>query len=164
MQLFIEVNSIMPDVKRLPNYVPIISKKAMDRSGKQMVRIIKNRIKASVPPRLKRATINRKKALRYSRPTNTLWAKGILYRAIHCYRRRQPGLTDGIAVGVKQIGKPDRRFLAIIHNDGMGNMPARRFFYISRKNFDEIIRWTWKAWFDEYRTFLNSRRKKEKLT
>jgi len=119
----------------------------IDTTGNEVVRQIRRNIMESrsiygggLAP-LKAGTIKRKKGMRY--PSKALYAKGILCRAIHYYRS---GENKG-AVGIKNVGSPSRRLIAIAQQTGdyHGGVP-RPFFGISAKTLD-ILDGVWKAWF-----------------
>ncbi len=145
MRLFLEVKATLPDFSRMKGAIATSAKRPLTDSANKMVRIIKDRIKKGVPPPLARSTKARKKRL--GQRLTPLYAKGVMYRAIYVYPKRIAGLTSGMAIGIRQRGKPDRRWLAVIHNEGMGNTPMRRFFYISRYNWETDLRGVWSAWF-----------------
>ncbi len=80
---------------------------------------------------LKEKTVNRKRNKGFSFPSRALFAKGIMYRAIHAYKLSK----NRFAVGVIARGKPRRDLLAIIHQE-QGPVPGqyiRPFLGISTK-------------------------------
>jgi len=85
---------------------------------------------------LKEKTIRSKKNKGYSFPSRALYAKGIMYNAIHAYRLGK----NNFAVGVIARGKPSRDLVGLIHQEigvpSKTGLVARPFIGISQKVFD----------------------------
>lgn len=121
----------------------------IDTTGNEVVRQIRRNIMENrsvygggLAP-LKDNTIKRKKGMRY--PSKALYAKGILSRAIHYYKR---GLNAG-NVGIIARGSPNRRLVGIVQQTGNyhGGIP-RPFFGISKKTWFDIAgtNGLWERW------------------
>ena len=119
----------------------------IDVAGEEVVRGIKRNIRESISiyggnlAPLKPETIRKKRGMRH--PKRPLHALGMLYRNIHYYRGHRPGMGQ---VGIKNVGSPSRRLVAIAQQTGAyrGGVP-RPFFgitpYIQKRIDGAITGW-----------------------
>ncbi len=139
--------SVKYDIKWPKELIQKRTPEMIDTSGREIVRGIRKNIVTSMGVtggqfrKLESATIRKKRGMRY--PSRPLFALGILYRSIHYFTGHRPNIGT---VGIKRVGKPNRRDVAEWQQAGPYGGPARRFFGISRK-LNARLNSMWGAWF-----------------